>query len=193
MDLSKAYVHWLGKGDAGRQEWVFRMYSLDNTVGRANRISFYVFNADGGLGVGSHYQDPNNPVQVGSGSTSWGRPTARRPPSSSTGRPSTATSTRGRSAPKREGPAPHRHPRFHSYFEGEIREVRIWNRALTLEDVAGLYGSGSVPQQGFIAEYLLTRDIAPDTADTHDGRIQRRDLDTGGGRRGPGRGKPPRP
>ncbi len=65
VDLSKAYVHWMGKGEGGQQEWVFRMYSLDNTDGRANRISFYVFNLDGGLGVGSHYQDPNNPIQVG--------------------------------------------------------------------------------------------------------------------------------
>ena len=57
VDLTKAYVHWLGKGGAKQQEWVFRMYSLDNTVGRANRISFYVFNPDGHLGIGSHYQD----------------------------------------------------------------------------------------------------------------------------------------
>ena len=33
IDLTKAYVHWLGKGGAKQQEWVFRMYSLDNTVG----------------------------------------------------------------------------------------------------------------------------------------------------------------
>ena len=62
---TESYVHWLGKGQAGQQEWVFRIYSADNTVGRANRISFYVFNLAGGLGVGSPYQDPNNPVQVG--------------------------------------------------------------------------------------------------------------------------------
>lgn len=36
----KGYVHWLGKGEAGEQEWTFRIYSADNTVGRANRISF---------------------------------------------------------------------------------------------------------------------------------------------------------
>ena len=54
------YVHWMGKGDAGQQEWVLRMYSLDNTETppRPNRISFYVFNPQGGLGVGSHFQDP---------------------------------------------------------------------------------------------------------------------------------------
>ena len=62
---TESYVHWLGKGQAGQQEWVFRIYSADNNVGRANRTSFYVFNLAGGLGVGSPYQDPNNPVQVG--------------------------------------------------------------------------------------------------------------------------------
>ena len=48
VDLSKTCVHWTGKGEAGQQEWVFRMYSLDNTDGRANRISVYVFNPEGG-------------------------------------------------------------------------------------------------------------------------------------------------
>ena len=34
------------------------MYSADNTANRANRISFYVFNLAGALGVGSHFQEP---------------------------------------------------------------------------------------------------------------------------------------
>jgi hypothetical protein len=58
----KRYIHWLGKGQGsgptGQEEWTFRMYSADNTVGRENRISFYVFNSDGGLGVGSYFQEP---------------------------------------------------------------------------------------------------------------------------------------
>src|SRR5215831_12161498 len=54
------YVHWMGKGEANRQEWVFRMYNRDGTTEtppRPNRISFYVFNPEGGLGVGSYFQD----------------------------------------------------------------------------------------------------------------------------------------
>jgi hypothetical protein len=58
------YVHWLGKGegagDGGQQEWVFRIYNRDHTTEnppRPNRISFYVFNPDGRLGVGSYFQD----------------------------------------------------------------------------------------------------------------------------------------
>src|SRR2546427_348140 len=57
------YVYWMGKGSRGRQEWVFRMYNRTNTENppRPNRISFYVFNPDGGLGVGSYFQDPVKP------------------------------------------------------------------------------------------------------------------------------------
>ena len=63
------YVHWMGKGARGQQEWLFRMYNQTNTEKppRPNRISFYVFNPDGGLGVGSYFQDsvqPNTWIQV---------------------------------------------------------------------------------------------------------------------------------
>src|ERR1700730_9023531 len=55
------YIHWLGKGEIsgaeGNQEWVFRMYNLDSPS-RPNRISFYLFNSQGGLGVGSYVQVP---------------------------------------------------------------------------------------------------------------------------------------
>jgi hypothetical protein len=39
------YVHWMGKGQAGQQEWVFRMYNQEttDTPPRPNRISFYLF------------------------------------------------------------------------------------------------------------------------------------------------------
>lgn len=57
-DQSSGYVHWMGKGDAGQHEYVARMYSLENTESRPNRISGYAFNLSGGLGVGSYFQDP---------------------------------------------------------------------------------------------------------------------------------------
>lgn len=64
------YIHWLGKGDAsghdGNQEWTFRMYNhVDHfdTPPRPNRISFYLFNPQGGLGVGSYVQVPVIPGQ----------------------------------------------------------------------------------------------------------------------------------
>jgi len=54
---SSGYVHWMGKGETGNHEYVSRMYSADNTDGRANRISGYLFNSTGGLGAGSYFQD----------------------------------------------------------------------------------------------------------------------------------------
>lgn len=57
-DEKAGYVHWMGKGEPDQHEWVSRMYSLDNTVDRENRISGYQFNIDGGLGAGSYYQEP---------------------------------------------------------------------------------------------------------------------------------------
>ena len=65
VERNSDYIHWLGKGERtgteGNQEWTFRMYNhidpLDNPS-RPNRISFYLFNPQGGLGVGSFVQVP---------------------------------------------------------------------------------------------------------------------------------------
>jgi len=43
---------------------------------------------------------------------------------------------------------------FGSFFLGAIREVRLWNRALTATEVNGLFG-GTAPQDGLVAEYCL--------------------------------------
>lgn len=60
------YVHWLGKGQfygtTGQQEWLFRMYNLQNSENRPNRISFYVFNPPGRLGAGSYSQETVVPL-----------------------------------------------------------------------------------------------------------------------------------
>lgn len=59
------YVHWMGKGDRtganGNQEWAARIYSVPNRENRANRISGYAFNPQGGLGAGSYLQDAVTP------------------------------------------------------------------------------------------------------------------------------------
>jgi hypothetical protein len=52
------YVHWAGKGTSGQHEYAARMYSRVNSENLPNRISGYAFNAGGGLGVGSYFQDP---------------------------------------------------------------------------------------------------------------------------------------
>ena len=172
VDLVKAYVHWLGKGEAGQQEWVFRMYSLDNTDGRANRISFYVFNPDGQLGVGSYYQDPNNPIQAGVWIHVLGAADSENTYLYFNGQLAHSNPYQGQITPQ-HGTAPVRIGTrdFNSYFEGDIREVRFWNRTLTAAEVASLYASDTVPSDGLVAEYLLTQDIAPDTSGAHTGGI----------------------
>jgi hypothetical protein len=54
-DPQDAFVHWLGKGEKGRYEWGFRFYSRHSA--RPNRISAYVWNADGRLGAGAYVED----------------------------------------------------------------------------------------------------------------------------------------
>jgi hypothetical protein len=70
------------------------------------------------------------------------------------------------------GPAPLRIGTrdFGSFFLGAIREVRLWNRVLTTTEVNGLFG-GTAPQDGLVAEYLLGRDVAVDSAGAHNGVI----------------------
>jgi hypothetical protein len=161
---STGYIHWMGKGAEGQQDWVFRMYNetMTNNPPRPNRISFYVFNPLGGEGIGSHFQDP---VQAGE----WihvvgvadeaiykegvfrdcdrysGSGPCHNYPSSLR-----VTPTHG-SAPLRIGTRD-----YGSFFLGAIREVRLWNRALTAIPVNGLFG-GTTPQDGLVTEYLLGR------------------------------------
>jgi hypothetical protein len=172
VDLTKAYVHWLGKGELGRQEWALRIYSLDNTVNRANRISFYVFNPGPGEGIGSHYQDPNNPVQVGVWIHVVGSADSEKTYLHVNGTLADSDVYKDRIQPK-DGTAPMRIGTrdLHSFFEGEIREVRVWNRLLTDQEIQALFSAGSVPSDGLVAEYLLTQDMAPDTAGSHTGVI----------------------
>lgn len=51
------YVYWAGKGESGQHEYAGRMYSLNNSANRPNRVSGYVFNLAGGLGSGSYFQE----------------------------------------------------------------------------------------------------------------------------------------
>ena len=49
------YIHWLGKGEAGKMEWAFRFYP--KTSSRPNRVSAYIFNAGPGLGSGAYVEE----------------------------------------------------------------------------------------------------------------------------------------
>jgi len=173
------YVHWLGKGEAEQQEWTFRMYGADTTAPadtrdpqgptRSGRISFYVFNLDGGLGVGSYFQDVLAAGTwihvVGAADTSntyiyrdgMLRKIEQYLPN--------ITPAHG-SANLRIGTRD-----LQSFFKGAIREVRIWSRCLQESEVAALHGNGVVPLAGLVAEYLLSQDMAVDSAGSHNGNI----------------------
>ena len=53
---TQPYIHWLGKGEAGRYEWGLRFYSSD-AAARPNRISAYIWNPSGGEGAGAYFED----------------------------------------------------------------------------------------------------------------------------------------
>lgn len=180
---STGYVHWMGKGEAGQHEWVFRMYNEQTTdiPPRANRISFYVFNPAGGEGIGSYFQEP---VQAGEWIHVVGmadvektsiykngefkkcdRYTGTGPGPCHNYPPERWITPKHGIAPLRIGTRDRK-----SFFLGAIREVRIWRRALTAAEVGALY-RGCVPQDSLVAEYLLGRDIALDSTGLHNGVI----------------------
>jgi Concanavalin A-like lectin/glucanases superfamily len=158
------YVYWLGKGQAEEQEWTFRMYSQDNTEGRENRISFYVFNPPGGRGIGSYFQDP---LEAGQWIHVVGVADGERTHIYRDGRLRKSDVYSGSIAP-RHGSAPLRMGTrdLASFFQGALSQVRVWNRALSESDVASLYGN-TVPPDGLVAEYLF--DITRDTVGGNDG------------------------
>lgn len=190
-DEGSGYVYWMGKGQAHEQEWAFRMYSRHNTEDppRPNRISFYVFNPEGGLGVGSYVDDKVSQHQwihaagvVGPSQTSiYKDGTYRRcdtyrgpaighcPIHTDRSGQQLVINPQAGSAPLRIGTR-----EFASFFEGGIRDVRIWNRALDKTEIQQLFAQDDVPQTGLVAEYRFdekTGDTAVDSANGHDGTI----------------------
>lgn len=167
---STGYVHWMGKGEPGQEEWTFRMYNETTTdvPPRPNRISFYVFNPGGGKGVGSYVQEP---VQAGEWIHITGVADGQNTSMYKNGVFKQSQSYNGIITPV-HGTAPLRIATrdFNSFFLGAIRGVRIWSRALAASEVQMVY-TGMIPQNGLVAEYRLDRDVAPDSVGSHDGQI----------------------
>jgi hypothetical protein len=187
------YVHWMGKGETNAQEWVFRMYNRDlttETPPRPNRISFYVFNSSGGLGVGSYFQDAvtkgrwihvvgvagEAQVYIYKDGALRRCDTFRGPAKGgcaahtdpATGEPLEIDPQPG-NAPLRIGTRDK-----NSFFKGGIRMVRIWGRALAAEEIQKLFAEDTVPADGLVAEYRLDKSggtKATDSTGKHDGVI----------------------
>jgi hypothetical protein len=140
-DEGTGYVHWLGKGVANQHEWTFRMYSADNTEGRANRTSFYLFNRTGGEGAGSYVQEPVTAgtwyhyvavADMRTDTITWYKNGVRKdqdPFMSS----EYQIQPQGGTAPVRLGTRD-----FASFFKGAIDNLHIYNRALSAAEVAQL-------------------------------------------------------
>ena len=144
---SSGYVHWLGKGNSGQQEYTFRMYGLDNTDSRQNRTSFYMFSPAGGLGAGSHVQEAVAPGQwihyvatVSTGANQlrlYKDGVLKDTDVFLTG--TFAVTPADGTAPLRIGTRD-----FASYFNGAIDDLVIYNRVLTPAEVQQLY---TLPKQ----------------------------------------------
>jgi Concanavalin A-like lectin/glucanases superfamily len=147
---NEQYVHWLGKGQAGNQEWAFRMYSLKPSGPRKNRISFYVFNPIGNLGCGSYFQDP---IRTGEWIQVVGIVDAAKKMTAIYKNGEFRHSDSYQSEMPVPGPAPLRFGTrdFASFFKGAIGPVQIWNRPLAASEVAGLFTASVVPQSGLVA------------------------------------------
>ncbi len=180
------YVHWMGKGDRsgphGNQEWVCRMYSKSTADHREKRTSFYLFNPQGRLGVGSFVQED---VPVGT----WrlivgmadrnrtylyrngelmdsdiyrgpGRPGGRMMRDGSLG-PHLVINPLAGNAPLRIGTQDKR-----SFFQGGISRVRIWGRVLTPAEIRSLHESDVASRDWLVGEFLLNRDTGKEALDT---------------------------
>lgn len=178
------YVYWLGKGEAGRQEWAFRMYSRDNSERRANRISFYLFNPNGGLGIGSYFQDAITPgewMQVvgvvdGQHTAIYKNGVYRSCDDYRGGTDDGCQRYTGLAIAPQHGTAPLRMGTrdLHSFFQGALADIFIWNRPLSSDEIAALYQQNALPYNGLVAEYPLDEsggNVIHDELGAHDGTI----------------------
>jgi hypothetical protein len=140
------YVHWLGKGEPGQDEWTFRMYQLGNTEDRENRISCYAFNLDARPsrthGIGSHFQDELTPGQwlLVAGAWDATRVHIYRDGVLRDRDLLDQSATGGVTITPEDGDAPVRIGTrdFNSFFQGAISRVAIFNRRLADNEQAAL-------------------------------------------------------
>jgi hypothetical protein len=144
-ETSEAYVHWLGKGEAGRLEWGFRFYS--KATNRPNRISAYIWNAIGGEGAGAYVQEPvvpgewihivavYQPPGKGAGVAIYKNGVFKKgPPDTPTLYSSYEVTPTPGAAPLRLGTRD-----LKSFLTGGLDEVAIYPRCLSGGDILGNY------------------------------------------------------
>jgi hypothetical protein len=144
------YVYVLGKGNAGKQEYALRMYSLTNSENpvRPNRISAYAFNLSGGLGSGSYFQSPVR-------AKAWmlvtfvidAQPSATWPHGyvsiyqNSTLRGQVSLSQFGVTPQAASAPFCVGTRQLQSFFEGAVGKVAVFDYVLSPSQIAAIYGA----------------------------------------------------
>lgn len=134
------YVNFARKGEDGNYEWSIREYNSSNGEGRGNRISFYVFNPEGGLGTGSYVQED---IVEGEWMHLAGVVRGNHVELWKNGEKEDSDSLREYSIIPGNGNAP---VTFGSSgntpFHGAIDDVRIYSRALSMFEIKEIYEEG---------------------------------------------------
>jgi Concanavalin A-like lectin/glucanases superfamily len=139
------YVYWMGKGVTGQHEWAARIYSADNTEvpNRKNRMSFYLFNPQGGLGAGSYFQDTVVPgvwihyvavVDAAAQTITWYKNGVFRDQDSFAPGSSFPVTPANGTEPFRIGTRA-----FESFFAGAVDDIRVYNRVLSAGEAQALF------------------------------------------------------
>ncbi|WKX76712.1 LamG domain-containing protein [Zobellia laminariae] len=135
---ASGYVHWMGKGETGQHEYVFRMNNKNGN--QPNRISSLVYNLSGGSGTSAYVQKtvvPNEWIHIvavynknkdtvklyRNGELEGTSTFSKYSVNPENGWFSLRVGTRD----------------FKSYFKGSIDDLKIYNRALTNAEIASLY------------------------------------------------------
>ena len=165
------YVHFLGKGQYSptEYEWTFRNYNRDST--RPNRFSFYIFNEAAGTGVGSYFEDV---IQIGKWIHIVGKIDSQYTYIYKNGvlrdhDDYTATITpTNTTTPLRFGSTEATNNSDQSYFKGAMRDIRIWNRALSDAEILSLYGGTDITS-GLIGKWSLDESSGSTATDSVNG------------------------
>ncbi len=129
----KDYLHYLGKGEPSTgYEYMFRQYNSSNDEGRNSRLSFYIFNPEGGLGAGSYVQEP---IKEGEWIFLTGVVRGKNVEMWKNGVMKDSDPLSGYDIVPRNGKGPLRigTGMGKAYFNGALDELRVYNRALSKE------------------------------------------------------------
>ena len=157
-----------------------------DTPPRPNRISFYLFNPKGGLGVGSFVQVPVHKgkwihlVGVADSTRTYFYRDGQYIRCDTYSGPQQGPCEIHFQDPDKTvqlvidpqaGPAPLRlgTKDLGSFLEGGLTRVRLWNRALSAAEVLDLYSADNAPQDGLVGEFLLNADTGPTAIDSAQG------------------------